>query len=97
MTAEVVADASPLIAFQQIGQLQLLQSLFTEIAVPSAVVREIQPSVPLVPCHGLTRANSYGLGFGEGGEGMVVFEISHTRSTLFRIDYGSCLMYNFES
>jgi predicted nucleic acid-binding protein len=49
VTAAVVADASPLIAFQQIGQLQLLHSLFTEIAVPSAVVREIQPSVPPVP------------------------------------------------
>ncbi len=49
MTAAVVADASPLIAFQQIGQLHLLQVLFTEVAVPSAVMREIHPSVPLVP------------------------------------------------
>ncbi len=49
MTAPVVADASPLIAFQQIGQLSLLQAIFTEVIVPPAVAREIQPSVPSVP------------------------------------------------
>lgn len=49
MTASVVADASPLIAFQQIGQLSLLQAIFTEVIVPPAVAREIQPSVPSVP------------------------------------------------
>jgi predicted nucleic acid-binding protein len=49
VTAAVVADASPLIALQQIGQLQLLRALFTEIVVPPAVAREIQPSVAPVP------------------------------------------------
>ncbi len=49
MTATVVADASPLIAFQQIGQLNLLQKVFMEVIVPPAVAREIQPSVPPVP------------------------------------------------
>lgn len=49
MTASVVADASPLIAFQQIGQLGLLQTIFTEVIVPPAVAREIQTSVPSVP------------------------------------------------
>lgn len=49
MTAAVVADASPLIAFQQIGQLHLLETVFTEVIVPPAVAREIQPSVPPVP------------------------------------------------
>jgi predicted nucleic acid-binding protein len=49
VTASVVADASPLIAFQQIGQLSLLQAIFTEVIVPPAVAREIQPSVPSVP------------------------------------------------
>ena len=45
----VVADASPLIAFQQIGQLSLLQALFTTLLVPPAVAREIAPSVPPQP------------------------------------------------
>ncbi len=49
MTAPVVADASPLIAFQQIGQLTLLRGTFAELIVPPAVAREIQPSVPSVP------------------------------------------------
>jgi predicted nucleic acid-binding protein len=49
VTASVVADASPLIAFQQISQLSLLQAVFTEVIVPPAVAREIQPSVPSVP------------------------------------------------
>ncbi len=49
MTASVVADASPLIALQQIGQLSVLQAIFTEVIVPPAVAREIQPSVPSVP------------------------------------------------
>ena len=48
MTAVVVADASPLIAFQQIGQLHLVHALFTEVNVPPAVAREIQLSVPSV-------------------------------------------------
>jgi predicted nucleic acid-binding protein len=55
VTAAVAADASPLIAFQQIGQLQLLHSLFTEILVPSAVAREIQLSVPPAPGSSSTR------------------------------------------
>jgi uncharacterized protein len=45
----VVADASPLIAFHQIGQLPLLQALFTKVLVPPAVAREIAPSVPNQP------------------------------------------------
>ena len=45
----VVADASPLIAFAQIGHLPLLQALFTTIVVPPAVAREIAPSVPSQP------------------------------------------------
>ena len=49
MSAVVVADASPLIAFQQIGQLQLLRTLFGELTVPPAVAREILPSVPPAP------------------------------------------------
>jgi len=45
----VVADASPLIAFHQVGQLPLLQALFTTLLVPPAVGREIAPSVPTQP------------------------------------------------
>jgi len=45
VTATVVADASPLIALQQIGQLELLHALFGDVVVPPAVVREIQPSL----------------------------------------------------
>lgn len=41
----VVADASPLIAFNQIGHLSLLQALFTALIIPPAVAREIAPSV----------------------------------------------------
>ncbi len=49
MSAVVVADASPLIAFQQIGQLQLLRTMFGKLTVPPAVAREILPSVPPAP------------------------------------------------
>lgn len=45
----VVADASPLIAFAQIGQLHLLQALFTSLFVPPAVAREVAPSVTSHP------------------------------------------------
>ena len=44
--AEVVADASVLIALTQIGQLSLLQRLFGEIVIPSAVADEVSPSLP---------------------------------------------------
>ena len=49
MTPLVVADASPLIALQQIGRLELLEALFGVIAIPTAVAEEISPSVPLQP------------------------------------------------
>ena len=44
MTA--VADASPLIALQQVGQLELLRALFAQITMPPAVAREVRPTVP---------------------------------------------------
>jgi uncharacterized protein len=48
MTSEiVVSNASPLIALEQIGQLGLLEQLFSSIVIPPAVVREISPSVTL--------------------------------------------------
>ena len=46
MTAAAVADASPLIALQQVGRLELLLAVFGEVSIPPAVAREIRPSVP---------------------------------------------------
>lgn len=37
----VVSDASPVIAFQQIDELKLLQGLFGEVIIPPAVVGEL--------------------------------------------------------
>jgi predicted nucleic acid-binding protein len=37
----VVADASPLIALERIGRLELLKALFEEVLVPSAVAAEV--------------------------------------------------------
>jgi predicted nucleic acid-binding protein len=44
-----VANSSPLIALQQIGQLDLLRALFGDIAMPPAVAAEITPSIPTIP------------------------------------------------
>jgi hypothetical protein len=41
----VVSNSSPLIALEQIGQLELLQSLFTEIVIPDQVAVETVASV----------------------------------------------------
>ena len=46
MTAAAVADASPLIALQQVGQLGLLRALFGQVSIPPAVAREVRPTVP---------------------------------------------------
>lgn len=43
----VVADASPLIALQQIDQLALLKALFDEVVIPPAVAREVAPRLML--------------------------------------------------
>lgn len=43
----VVSDASPLIALNQIGRLELLHQLFGEILVPPIVVEEVRPSLDL--------------------------------------------------
>jgi predicted nucleic acid-binding protein len=40
--AEVVADASALIALDQIGQLWLLKKVFGQVVIPSAVAREVE-------------------------------------------------------
>lgn len=40
---QAVADASALIALDQISQLSLLERVFGEVAIPPAVAREVQP------------------------------------------------------
>jgi uncharacterized protein len=45
----VVSNSSPLIALDRIGKLGLLKELFGEVSVPSAVVREIGPSIAARP------------------------------------------------
>jgi predicted nucleic acid-binding protein len=48
MTAGLtVCDASPLIALEQIGQLDLLRQLFGHVLVPPAVVRETRATLDL--------------------------------------------------
>ena len=43
----VVSNASPLIALEQIGRLDLLDRFFPRLLVPPAVAREVAPSVAL--------------------------------------------------
>lgn len=45
----VISNASPLIALEQIGQLGLLEQLFSSVVIPPAVVREVSASVALPP------------------------------------------------
>lgn len=47
--AGVIADASPLIALHQIEQISLIEHLFDRILIPSAVSREVSPSLPTLP------------------------------------------------
>ena len=44
-----VFDASPLIAFRQIDQFDLLRNLFREILVPTVVAHEVAPSLGALP------------------------------------------------
>lgn len=53
--AAVVADASPLIALHQIDQLELLERLFAEVAIPPAVAEEVRPGLPVLPLWILVR------------------------------------------
>jgi len=45
----VVSNSSPLIAFAEIGQLNVLPSIFGLILIPPAVAAEIAPSIPDLP------------------------------------------------
>jgi len=57
--AGVIADASPLIALHQIGQISLIKRLIGPILIPSAVAREVSQSLPTPPdwitAHDLTQ------------------------------------------
>jgi uncharacterized protein len=45
----VVADAGPLIAFQQIAHLDLLRTLFGTVLIPETVAHEVEPTLPNLP------------------------------------------------
>ena len=45
----VIADASPLIALGRVGRLDLLQSIFGELAIPDAVWHEVVEADPAKP------------------------------------------------
>ena len=56
--ALVVSNASPLIALEQIGHLQLLEQLFGSVLIPPAVVRKVAATVALpgwIEQHGLAQ------------------------------------------
>lgn len=44
-----VLDAGPIIAFHQIGRLDIVRDLFTDVVTAPVVVREIAPSLPVPP------------------------------------------------
>jgi predicted nucleic acid-binding protein len=44
-----VSDTSPLIAFAEIEQLDLLPRLFASVVIPPAVAAEVAPSLPILP------------------------------------------------
>ncbi|HEV2295994.1 MAG TPA: hypothetical protein VGR35_19265 [Tepidisphaeraceae bacterium] len=45
----IVSNSSPLIALEQIGQLNLLDVLFGSVSVPPAVAAEVGPTLALPP------------------------------------------------
>jgi len=45
----VVSNSSPLIALARIQRLDLLPAIFELVLIPSAVSREISPSIPVLP------------------------------------------------
>jgi uncharacterized protein len=61
--AGVIADASPLIALNQIGQISLIEHLFDRILIPTAVAREVSPSLPSLPAWIIARDLTQPIGF----------------------------------
>lgn len=47
MSGNVVSNASPFIALDRIGRLDLMQRLFNQVTVPPAVVQEVSPRMSL--------------------------------------------------
>lgn len=45
----IVCDSSPIIAFQSIGRLEILQTVFQAVVIPPIVALEIAPSIPERP------------------------------------------------
>ena len=89
--ALVVSNASPLIALEQIGHLQLLEQLFGSVLIPPAVVREVAATVAVpgwIEQHGLAqpvgpRILSASLGPGESEAISLALE---TRAQLVLLD-----------
>jgi predicted nucleic acid-binding protein len=83
-SAPVISNASPLIALEQIGHLDLLKGLFPTVLIPPAVVREVAPTVTLptwVSEHTLTQPIGpqilrAALGLGESEAICLALEIS---------------------
>jgi predicted nucleic acid-binding protein len=55
----VISDSSPLIALTQIGRLDLLHQLHSNVLVPPAVAREVEPTVPKLPVWLMVQAVSH--------------------------------------
>ncbi len=45
----VLSNSSPLIALSQIGRLDLLRQLHPSVSIPTAVAKEVEPTLPLLP------------------------------------------------
>jgi predicted nucleic acid-binding protein len=52
----VISNSSPLIALTQIGRLDLLHQLHSQVLVPPAGAREVEPTVPKLPVWLLVQA-----------------------------------------
>jgi predicted nucleic acid-binding protein len=81
-SSPAVADSSVLIAYQEIGHLELPQVLIQELIVPPAVAREVTPSLGKLPDQvtivrpSSIHAGAEGLGAGEQQAISLALEIS---------------------
>jgi uncharacterized protein len=86
----IISDASPLIALEQIGQFHLLERLYSNLVVPTAVAREVAPSVRIPPWIGVrtlsqpmaARVLQTGLGPGESEAISLALELDAHRVIL---------------
>lgn len=90
--ADVVSNSSPLIAFQQIGRLDLLRHLFGRVAIPPSVVRETAATLGARPGwlveRPLTRAMDAGVlsSFLDQGEAEAISLALELRATWMILD-----------